>query len=550
MAHRTRALGVDPRGLAPKVFVDPAAPLWHAVLTNYEPPPDLRERYLRGDERAAREVYEAALRAKDSSVPFEVGELLRELHNAVAKARRDKAQPSHCLSRVLSRLAERGRVRLVDARVSELVVHPYNARFVLHDEAMAGNFVPLVASGAILHPLLVVRVDDPALAEVHVAIFRMILERARRAAERDEALRKLIDSSGYEAVLRAFTGSRVLRLEGGRLVFAEDDRLRTITGIEEPRYFVIDGQLRALAMLEDFIRGYEKREYDRGGDDVLVQVVDGADPLTVSFLTFALNMGSRELVSEDFRSYGVIFGAEYAKTLKIVNDSVGSIYMDRAALSMMAASRAEQVESQDYTSAVALYLERESPPRTYRLYDDYDDKAEPPRAEPPRESRASPGLPGGGPVEVGSEAGSRPAWLVAPPQPLEQAQKEAPPAEHEVLRELLHTWLGTESLRQLFVLPAGVLVQLGANVRKELELLGEKEKRWEPDIRYIKLERSLEVQGSRLKAYLVAPLAWNMTCPSCRSPVLLGPMRCLFCGEVLPKKSSPLPYHFSHELLK
>jgi len=49
-----------------------------------------------------------------------------------------------------------------------------------------------------------------------------------------------------------------------------------------------------------------------------------------------------------------------------------------------------------------------------------------------------------------------------------------------------------------------------------------------------------------VRATLLAPIAWDKRCPGCRSLVVLAPARCLFCGEILDKHSSPFPYHLSY----
>ncbi len=546
----TRFHGVNPVDLAPRIYVDPENPVRYAVLSDYDPPPDLMEQFLKGGQKgdeAAKKIYNEAL-ATRGSVSFRIGPLLREFRDAIREAEDKGLQAAQCLGLALSRMRERGEARQLEARLSQLVVHPFNARFIAHDEAAATSFNLLVDGHALREPLLVVRVDDPALAKVHAAMFRIIAARAERSARTDEELRKLIDSKGMEPVYRAFTGSRGVLLKDERLVFSEGDRLSSITGVRTPEYFIIDGQLRAVAMEERFIQGYEEGRFKADGDRVFVEVVDGADPLTVSLLTFAMNMGSREIADADYEAYGYIFGLGYAATMRRVAVEVKSMALERSV---------RFVES--LTPRTQLPGSPQPAPHVFLSYESSDGDEEVDRKSPP----PPPPSPYEGPYEVlpdePYEGVSQPQLIrrqqPSPPRQqhapaasmaVEQVSRPAaePPGDLDVIKALIYTFLSEPSTRQAFMIPNAVAVTFSQQVRKDFELL--REKLWQPDIRYTNLKKTVVASGVRVNATLYAPIAWDKFCRSCRHPVLLAPTRCFFCGEVIDAKNSPLPYHFSY----
>ncbi len=545
LGRGTRFHGVTPLDLAPRIYVDPENPVRYAVLSDYDPPPDLMEQFLRGGqkgEEAARKIYNEALSSK-GSVAFRIGPLLREFRDAIREAEGKGLQAAQCLGLVLSRMRERGEARQLEARLSQLVVHPFNARFIAHDEAAATSFNLLVDGHALREPLLVVRVDDPALARVHAAMFKIIAARAERSARTDEELRKLIDSKGMEPVYRAFTGSRGVLLRDDRLVFSEGDRLSSITGVKAPEYFIIDGQLRAVAMEERFIQGYEEGRLKPDGDRVFIEVVDGADPLTVSLLTFAMNMGSREIADADYQAYGHIFGLGYAATMRRVAAEVKSVALERSARFVEALTPRTQLPQQPASHVLLSYessdeeVYRKAPPPSPPYEEPHEVLRDEPYEEVPRPQ-----------LIRRQQPVSQPSQQQSPTTSLavEQADRPAakPPEDLDIIRALIYTFLSEPGTRQAFMIPNAVAVTFSQQVRKDFELL--REKLWQPDIRYTSLKKTVVASGVRVNATLYAPIAWDKFCRSCRHPVLLAPTRCFFCGEVIDAKNSPLPYHFSY----
>ncbi len=530
--YSSRFPGLDAAALAPRIYCDPENP-FVAVITNYVPPPDLLDRFLKGDDRAVKEAYRAALL---DGVSFRVGDLLRTYLRVMEDAARRRVQAAQALGIALARLSEGGAVAIKEARLSELVVHPYNARFISHTTAIGFN--SLVEGKALRDPLLVVPVDDRDLARVHTAIFRLIRERAEEAAERDEDLKRLIEREGFTTVFQAFTGSRRVRLDGEGLAFAEDDRLRSITGVAAPKYFVIDGQLRLLAMEQDFIQGYNEGRYSREGDTVYVQVVEGADPVTVSHVTMLLNIGPEQLTEAAIYSYARIFGPIYARILRRVAEAVGSSAMisitkraDHYATTLPASGQ----EGKAYFPAAAEGPEPTPPKRAQPPpYEPIEVHEEEPEEEPTAPEKPKPRVEWEWPAPA-KETPYEPA----------ASRPESQLDDVAVVRELTARFLADPNLLQVFTIPTSLSVRLEASVKRELELLGERA--LGPDIRYVHIPpKTFEHGGARVRATLLAPIAWDKRCPGCRSLVVLAPARCLFCGEILDKRSSPFPYHLSY----
>jgi hypothetical protein len=588
--YLSRWAGIDAVGLLPHIFPEPGESLSRAVMTLYEPPRDLLERYLRGG-RDGLEALEAFFQAAaGEGEVFTISRLLRDLvsergraererrladqtlmwvlwrhlrEEALSKSVRDskariKARPQDAGDECLRAAAEGALagVAPVEARLSELVVHPFNARFVSHGGPAIRKFKAVCEDGGLKEPLLVVPVAPRnRLAELHVAMFEMIEEKVRRRAERDDETRRAVEEGGVGLIMRALTGYREVMVEDGRIVFTENDRLRQITGVREPKYFIIDGQLRALAMMLRFEEGVDRGSYDPSLDTVGVQVIEDADPLTVTYLSITLNSGIREIGEDDQRLFLRAVGPVNNATLSLVAERTGS--------SLLGSLREFGAPSPDLDSTgqphiILTQIEEEDsllPPGPIAPEEDESDRAGAGRSgaaasrQTGHEAGSASTVPGGGPSpSSGPQPGSEP-WGTS----LEREQAQPQPVmldEASILSALFSKYLDRAAQDQLgyYIIPGkGVSVRLEHSLKAALEARGLGPRQLaEPDIRYTNMVAvPVYIGGRRLRVTLHAPVAWNKYCPRCGRLVVLSPARCLFCGEIL-YEYSPLPYYLSY----
>ena len=586
----SRWAGIDARDLAPYIFPRPDNPLGEAVMTLYEPPQDVLERYLFGGEeesrRALNEIYREALYR---GVKFDISPLLalllEERRRAEAERRLEDQSLMLALEKHRRERAMRRSLRLlkelpkppreeglkpvatsildtlmpVEVRLSELVVHPFNARFIDHSnpEMSVQNFMAVCGDGGLGGSLLVVPVapeEHSGLAELHVKMFEMIQEKIRGNAAREDALRRVIDERGIGWVMRAFTGYREVVAEGGRLVFTENDPLRRITGVREPKYFVIDGQLRALAMMRRFEMWAGKR-YDPHQDKVYVQVIDDADPLTVAHLSMILNTGLREIARDQLggflRAIGQINWAVLDTVAEKTRSSLIRSNVPRPTKRMLAGGRSEQhttIEEQPPGGDLVEDARKLAIPRPrYDEYDEYDEGSDmgggatQSVARQDRSSRPTSTSLGGWQDSGAASWVSREEERPSQPQP---PQLDDVSVLSAVLERYLHR--GGQADYYTF-LGKGIDIRLEHNLRRVLESSGLKGRRLDIDIRYTNIPSlKVTVGGRELRVTLYAPAVWDKYCPNCRRLVLLSPTRCLFCGEVLDDEHSPLPYYLSY----
>jgi hypothetical protein len=67
------------------------------------------------------------------------------------------------------------------------------------------------------------------------------------------------------------------------------------------------------------------------------------------------------------------------------------------------------------------------------------------------------------------------------------------------------------------------------------------------EIWYTDMEgRLVTLGGQRFRVTFYGPVLPDKYCPKCRRLVVLSPMRCLFCGEVLDDEHGLLPHRLSH----
>jgi len=593
----SRWAGIDASDLVPYIFPRPDNPLGEAVMTLYEPPQDVLERYLFGREeerrRALNEIYREALYQR--GVKFDISPLLalllEERRRAEAERRLEgqslmlaleKHQRERALRRSLKFLKELPRhpreegwtpvaanilntLMPVEVRLSELVVHPFNARFIDHSnpEMSVQNFMAVCGDGGLGGELLVVPVapeEYSGLAELHVKMFEMIQEKIRGKAAREDALRRVIDERGVGWVMRAFTGYREVVAEGGRLVFTENDPLRRITGVRQPKYFVIDGQLRALAMMHRFEMWVGKR-YDPHQDKVYVKVIDDADPLTVANLSMILNTGLKEITRDQLGGFLRAIGPINWAVLDTVAEKAGSSLIKsnipRPTKRMLAGGRSEQsatIEELPPGGDIEEDVRDLAIPRP--RYDEYDEGSDTGGAtqsvaRQDRSSRPTSTSLGGWQDSGAASGAISGAWgspeVERPSQPQPLQLDEA-----SILSALFDRYLAASSsgeLRNYVFRDRRAVLRIEGDLQSNLVARGFRsaELSRAVEIWYTDMEgRLVTLGGQRFRVTFYGPVLPDKYCPKCRRLVVLSPMRCLFCGEVLDDEHGLLPHRLSH----
>jgi hypothetical protein len=590
----SRWAGIDARGLVPYIFPRPDNPLGEAVMTLYEPPQDVLERYLFGREeerrRALNEIYREALYQR--GVKFDISPLLalllEERRRAEAERRLEdqslmlaleKHRRERALRRSLKFLKELPKppreegwtpvatnilntLMSVEVRLSELVVHPFNARFIDHSnpEMSVQNFMAVCGDGGLGGELLVVPVapeEYSGLAELHVKMFEMIQEKIRAAALSDEELRRLIDERGVGWVMRAFTGYREVVAEGGRLIFTENDPLRRITGVREPKYFIIDGQLRALAMMRRFEMWVGKR-YDPGQDKVYVKVIDDADPLTVANLSMILNTGLKEITRDQLGGFLRAIGPVNWAVLDTVAEKAGSSLIrsniPRLKPTLIADEGSESATIEELPPGGDIEEDVRDlaiPRPRYDEYDEYDEGsdtgggAKQSVARQERSSRPTSTYFGGGQGSGAASWVSREEERPSQPQPLQLD-------EASILSALFDRYLAASSsgeLRNYVFRDRRAVLRIEGDLQSNLVARGFRstELSRAVEIWYTDMEgRLVTLGGQRFRVTFYGPVLPDKYCPKCRRLVVLSPMRCLFCGEVLDDEHGLLPHRLSH----
>ena len=589
--YLSRWYGIEARSLAPNIFPDPRDPLRYATMTLYEPPQELLEKYLKGGEDGLEALEEFYYKAK--GVVFTISSILREMVAEKARAEKEGRPVDQTLMWVLCRHLKRRAVerslrkfqefpsrddlrasveKILDSmtpvkvRLSELVVHPFNARFVYHDRVSLKNFEFVCRDGGLKEPLLVVPVasmedGSTRLAELHVKMFEMIQEKIRVAALSDEELRSRIERRGIGWAMRAFTGYREVMVENGRLVFTENDPLRQITGVKEPRYFIIDGQLRALAMMIRFEEGVEEKVYSRDRDDTVgVHVIDDADPLTASYLSITLNTGPREVSDEELKLFLRAVGPANKATLRMLADRVGSDVV-------------RGVGEMDFRQPLS--------PRLLALKGDMwsvrglvPEPSPPSDKEPEEEKREERGR------ERREESTVRPAGVPLiqrqPAQPQAPAQipisTSAQPFREEVFRPSAPPRLELDTvIASLLRMHKDTLPWLrvpGSEVKMEfshklLKVGEESDKKPKGSVYAVSFNNlTVKLDWARVKAsgYLLLYFINKegkrdeedkdlAKCPNCETPIVLSPIRCLGCGNLIDRKEIlPFPYDFRYKI--
>jgi hypothetical protein len=295
--YLSRWEGLDARGCLPNIFPDPQHPMNQAVVTLYEPPRELKEKYMEGGSEAWKALEEFYGEAKDQGVTFAVHPLFERLLERREKAAKRMVAPAMLLGEALEVYSKRE-----SRRLSELIIHPWNTRVIPHNvDGVLGNFKHLCETGDLKDPLLVVPLSGK-LKDVYVRAFEMIQQKIEAKAKSDENFRREIKQNGIGGAMRAVVGFRHVMVENKELVFTEKDPIRQITGTKYVRGLILDGQRRALGLWKNLVAGWENKKYLPEEDvevkidvEVKVEVVEDLDMLTSTHLSIVLNMGSIEL---------------------------------------------------------------------------------------------------------------------------------------------------------------------------------------------------------------------------------------------------------------
>jgi hypothetical protein len=538
-------------------------------MTLHEPPPELAERYLKGEEGASKAFEKFYGEVK--GVEFEIS----EIPQAMERARRNRLAPQslwkvveeHITNRAIEKINKELResgagldryvllkkfaesVKSVRARASELVVHPYNVRVVLHNEDSAKHFLQLSYDGDLATPLLVVPVapEDGRLKELHVKMFEMIEKKIEEEAQKNEKLQRLIKQKGIGEAMRGITGYRKLMREDGEILFAEDDPLVESTQVKKPKYFIIDGQLRTLAMWLNLSQGRDE------ADEAYVWIIDDADPATVAYLSTVLNTGLREVNNIEFGSFLGVAGRWNRVTFTRFAERIGSLVMK---------NKIENIDIGTLPFPHSLVLEAPEiqvselllkPPQR----SEEERRREERRGEPTVKETARPVV-----SEVQRQFAPTPSYSSAQPQPSaqipillpaqpvrEEAQRSGQPQpvqldEISVLSAALNQYFARHNPQAHYYVfqGKGIDVRLDHNLKKALENSGLSGRSLEIDIRYTNIP-DLPVKDMQVKARVYVPVAWDKYCPSCGHLIVLSPTKCVFCGKVI----SPLPYVVSYK---
>jgi len=589
---------VDVRNILPNIFPDPRKPLYLAKMTLQEPPQaqELLERYIKAESTDERLKVLAKFYAEMEGIVFETSCLLRDLEVAKQMASKKRNAVYQLLGEVLEEHIEHkadGRPTKVKARLRELMVHPYNTRIIPHDaDVSVGNFDQLCKDRGLRDPLLVVPVTPQGnstkraaegeeqavvktLAEVHMKLFEYIQQKIMLLARSDAELRRAIEVNGIGWVMRAVTGYREVMLKDGRLVFTENDPFRKAfrelgIRLEGPKYFIIDGQMRALAMSRDFLQGLKDGTYSPDGDEVYVQIIYDADLVTVPYLSIILNTGLREVSEEELRRFFGGAGGAFSASLRTIADVIGSEIVKDATKKYHYSSITELTSPRLTVLGKDVAFRREpfepsQPSEGESKEEEHEKRRWERREETAVKETARPPV-----SEVQRPA---PTFSYAPTQPQPSAQMPispfaqpsreevlkagAPPSVAEVLAEFL--WFQKDSLKprkdtllqsslgneaKLTIDFSHVSPLMRGRIAKKL-----RSERLETtvvvvpfDDFVVKLNDVELLASGYLLFYKTNQGLLECPNPECRALVPLGPIRCLRCGQLI---EGVFPYEFS-----
>jgi hypothetical protein len=330
--------------------------------------------------------------------------------------------------------------------------------------------------------------------------------------------------------------------------------------VKKPKYFIRDGQLRALAMWLNLSQGRDE------ADEAYVRIIDDAEPATVAYLSTVLNTGLREVNNVEFGSFLAIAGRWNRVTFTRFAERIGSLVMrnkiEGVDVGTLVSTRFFAL-TEDVTRVRGLL---EPPQPTSRGEEGKREERRWERREEPVVKEAT------RPVVFEVQRQFAPTYSYTPAQPQntiqmsmshpasaqsirEEAQRsgQTQPVqldEISVLSAVLMKFLPKQDLETALhsVFPGkGIDVKLDYNAKKALEESGLAKKELEIDMRYTNVNREFTIPVGngylQLRTRVHVPVVWNKYCPKCSNPIVLSPTRCVFCGEVI----SPLPYIVSYK---
>lgn len=457
-------------------------------------------------------------------------------------------------------LLKQGIAVKMDITLDQLGVHLFNTRYVpIEDIEDFEQVVALAEQGRLLNEILVTPVDSDM-----VNAFKYTAESAKKHG-RDPV-----------NVLEGILCRRAMP-EGSKLVVLEDDRLYQLAmrcgwrGAEEDgrmeiKYLVVDGYIRFEAACKAFEVNADKWKKVPTISAIVIPApptnpkkpVLGMDPVAVFYFSVTANSFARD-INKDLSNFVRLFQA--GDVIAKIGARMRFDLLERLGHSM---KLKEEVEiKQNYTKQETMRSEYYEPTKEpigeKRLEEEEEEREERRwmrREEPAVKEAAKPAVSEAqkpAPVlPYASVQQQAPVQMpISPPtQPLrEEAQRPVHPQpvqldEISVLSAVLNGYLSKQNTQAyLYVFHGkGIDVRLDYSLKKALEASGLTGRELEIDIRYTNIY-DLPVKGTPLRARVHVPVAWDKYCPKCGHLIVLSPMRCVFCGEVI----SPLPYVVSYK---
>jgi hypothetical protein len=500
-------------------------------------------------------------------------EFLKRLEKSKEESEKEVGNSGWALMHYLRHLKRIGLVKEEEVEIHELAVHMCNVRHMpidlnSTDDAAFNRLVGLARDGMLLHPLIVVELDpDTAKKLRHVA--------------------EVANNYGYnpDEVLTGWLW-RIVRPEGdekaAKIVAKEEDEVYSAVsefyrrkGRGQPdgtiKYLIIDGYQRYVAYC--YIKLKELDTW-KAVPKVPVYVIRSGpnvpfvmDPLSVILLSMKANESQRDLFTDerDLEAFtrflrhfegvlealeklgaklehegiadtGKVIRAQLSQGLSVVSEESPTLSRLEYRISYIGAGEAQPSAVEEEEREERGWMRREEPAikEAARPVVSETQKIAPTLSYAPAQQQA--------PVQM-------PMSPPASAQPIrEEAQRSGQPQpvqldEISVLSAALNQYFARHSPQAHYYVfqGKGIDVRLEYNLKKALESSGLSGRSLEIDIRYTNIP-DLPVKGMQLRARVYVPVAWDKYCPSCGHLIVLSPMRCVFCGEVI----SPLPYVVSY----
>ncbi len=458
-------------------------------------------------------------------------------------------------------LLKQGTAVKMDITLDQLGVHLFNSRYI--PPAKIEGFEQLVSlaeRGRLMNEIIVTPVDSDT-----VKAFKYIAESAKK--------------HGRDPV-NALAGILCRRAvpEGDELVVLEDDRLYQLAmkcgwegaekdGRNKINYLTVDGYIRFEAAREAFKMNVDKWRKVPTISAIVIPAPPssskkpalGMDPVAVFYLSVTANAFARD-INEDLSRFVKLFQA--GDVIETFGKRMRFELLEKFGEGMKAKEDSELKRTGyvkqgpiriKYDEPIEESVEEKRPEGEKREERRWERREEPAVKEAMR------------PAVSEDQRQFAPTYFYAPAQQQTTAQMPmSHPASAQSIREEAQRSGQTQpvQLNEISVLSValdqylarhnpqahyyvfhgkGIDVRLDYNLKRTLENSGLLGRSLEIDIRYTNIP-DLPVKGMQLKARVYVPVAWDKYCPSCGHLIVLSPMRCVFCGEVI----SPLPYVVSY----